>query len=105
MNLKRIDKNSPLALYIQLKALIREKIETKELKPGDKIPSEAYLSKFNQISPMTVRQAINELCDEGFLYKIRGKGTFVSKSKLERDLSELTSLSEKLKENGYIIDR
>ena len=105
MNLKRVDKNNPIPLYYQLKAIIREKIETKEWKASDKIPSEAYLSDYNKISPMTVRQAINELRDEGFLYKVRGNGTFVSKPKLERDLSELTSLTEKLKDSGYNINR
>ena len=105
MKLKRVDKNNPIPLYYQLKTIIREMIETKEWKPSDKIPSEAYLSDHNKISPMTARQAINELCDERLLYKVRGNGTFVSKPKLERDLSELTSLTEKLKDSGYTINR
>ena len=103
MNLKRIDNNSPVAIYAQIKAIVREQIETGKWKPGDKIPSEAYLSTHNKISAMTVRQAINDLCDEGFLYKVRGRGTFVSKTKVQRDLSELTSLSEGLKKSGYNI--
>jgi GntR family transcriptional regulator len=85
--------------------IIREKIESKEWKPSDKIPSEAFLCNHNKVSPMTVRQAINALCDEGFLYKVRGRGTFVAKRKLERDLSELSSLSEMLKGEGYKVKR
>jgi len=105
MNLKRVDKSHSISLYYQLKLIIREKIESKEWKPSDKIPSEAFLCKLNNISPMTVRQAINALCDEGFLYKVRGRGTFVAKQKLERDLSELSSLTEMLKDEGYKVKR
>jgi GntR family transcriptional regulator len=105
MNLKRVDKSHSISLYYQLKLIIREKIESKEWKPSDKIPSEATLCDYNKISPMTVRQAINALCEEGFLHKVRGKGTFVAKRKLERDLSELSSLTEMLKDEGYRVNR
>jgi len=105
MNLKKVDKNIPIPIYYQLKTIIRGKIEEKEWKPLDKIPSVSYLSDHNKISIMTVRQAINELCDEGFLFKVKGNGVFVSKPKLERDLSELTSLTEKLKCSGHNISR
>lgn len=105
MNLKRVDKSHSISLYYQLKLIIREKIESNEWKPSDKIPSEAFFCHYNKISPMTVRQAIKALCDEGFLYKVRGKGTFVAKRKLERDLSELSSLTEMLKGEGYKVKR
>ena len=105
MNLKRVDKSHSISLYYQLKLIIREKIESNEWKPSDKIPSESFFCHHNKISPMTVRQAINSLCDEGILYKIRGKGTFVAKRKVERDLSELTSLTEMLKDKGYKVHR
>jgi GntR family transcriptional regulator len=105
MRVKKVDKHVPIPLYYQLKTIIRRKIEAKEWNASDRIPSESYLSKYHEISPMTVRQAVNELCDDGLLYKVRGRGTFVSKPRVERDLSELTSLSEKLKESGYDINR
>ncbi len=105
MNLKKVDKATPVPLYYQLKMMIREKIENKEWGPSDQIPSESFLSDYHQISIMTVRQAINELRNEGLLYKVKGKGVFVSKPKLERDLSELTSLTEKLINAGLKVER
>jgi|PlaIllAssembly_1097288.scaffolds.fasta_scaffold62466_3 GntR family transcriptional regulator len=105
MNLNRVDKSHSISLYYQLKLIIQKKIENKEWKPFDRIPSEKVLCDYNKISPMTVRQAINALCDEGFLYKVRGKGTFVAKRQLERDLSELSSLTEMLKDEGYSVKR
>jgi GntR family transcriptional regulator len=105
MILKRVDKSHPVALYYQLKMIIREKIERNEWKPNDKIPSEAFFCQHNEISAMTVRQAINALCDERVLYKVRGKGTFVAKQRVNRDLSELSSLTEMLKGEGYTVRR
>jgi len=105
MNLGKIDKNSSIPIYYQIKGIIREKIEKNEWKPSDKIPSESFLSDYYKISIMTVRQAINELRDAGLLYKIKGKGVFVSKPKLERDLSALTSFTETLIKSGINIKR
>lgn len=101
LNKRKVNKSAPTPAYYQLKELVREQIRKNELKPGDKVPSETILSKFHEISKMTVRQGIKGLCDEGLLYRIRGKGTFVSKPVVERDLSELTSHTLRLIASGY----
>jgi len=101
MNTRKVNKSAPTPAYYQLKEMVREQIRKEELKPGDKVPSETILSRFHEISKMTVRQGIMGLCDEGLLYRIRGKGTFVSKPVIERDLSELTSHTERLIASGY----
>jgi len=101
MDFKKINKHIPIPAYYQLKEIISEKIESKELKTGEKITSENKLSELYQISRMTVRQAIKELVEEGLIYKEKGKGTFVSRPKLKRDLSELTSLTEEMERSGY----
>jgi len=49
-----------------LKAIISEKIESRELKTGKKVTSENKLSELYQISRTTVRRAIKELVEEGF---------------------------------------
>lgn len=96
-----IDKNSPLPIYYQLEALIKELIEKGELKPGDLIPSEREFSEQYSISRMTVRQAINNLVNDGYLSRQQGKGTFVARQKLEQPLSGLTSFTEDMKARGY----
>ena len=100
MNKRKVNKSAPTPAYYQLKELVREQIQKKKLNPGDKLPSETKLSRFHEISKMTVRQGIMGLCDEGLLYRIRGKGTFVTKPVVERDLSELTSHTEALIASG-----
>jgi len=101
VDFKKINKYIPIPAYYQLKEIIREKIESEELKTGEKVTSENKLSELYQISRMTVRQAIKELVEEGLLYREKGKGTFVARPKLKRDLSELTSLTEEMKQSGY----
>lgn len=65
--------------YQQLKEHIIDIIDSRELKPGEKIWSENELADRFQMSRHTVRQAIGELVNEGWLYRIQGKGTFVAK--------------------------
>ncbi|MEH7223991.1 GntR family transcriptional regulator [Bacillus sp. JJ1566] len=95
-----IKKNSPVPIYFQIEQQVREKIEKKELKPGDMIPSEREFAEKYQISRMTVRQAINNLVNEGYLQRVRGKGTFVAVKKFEKNVQKLTGFSEDMRSRG-----
>lgn len=97
-----IKKDSPIPIYYQLEEIIKDLIEKGELKPGDSLPAEReYAEKF-QISRMTVRQAFTQLVNDGYLYRIQGKGTFVAerKPKIEQALQGLTSFTEDMKARG-----
>lgn len=76
-----INKYSSVPLYYQLKTMIQEKIESGDYVADSQIPSEQDLCEQFDISRPTVRQAISDLTASGHLYKLKGKGTFVSKSK------------------------
>ena len=69
--------NALLPLYYQIKQTIKGWIVNKEFKPGDKIPSENELAKRFKVNRLTVRQALSQLIQEGFLISKRGQGTFV----------------------------
>jgi len=97
-----IDKHSPLPLYYQLEEQIKKSIESEELRPGDALPSERELSETYQISRMTVRQAITNLVNRGYLYREKGKGTFVTSQKFEQNLQGLTSFTEDMKARNLI---
>lgn len=72
-----LNQNGMTPLYEQLKNLIKKDICTKKYRPGDKLPSEKELEELYQVSRITVRRAVKELCDENILSKKQGKGTFV----------------------------
>lgn len=97
---KMIDKTSPLPIYYQLVEWIKGLIEQGVLQPGDSLPSEREYAERFSISRMTVRQAITELVNSGYLYRQKGVGTFVAEKKIEQQLMGLTSFTEDMKARG-----
>jgi GntR family transcriptional regulator len=91
-----INKYSNVPLYSQLKGLIIQKIESGEYAGESKIPSEQELCEQYDISRPTVRQAINELTNNGYLYKEKGKGTFVAKTKSKVDIKNYTGFTDSI---------
>lgn len=89
-----INKYSNVPLYSQLKNLIVQKIESGEYQGECRIPSEQELCEQYDISRPTVRQAISELTNNGYLYKEKGKGTFVSKSKCKVDIKKYNGFTD-----------
>jgi GntR family transcriptional regulator len=71
-------RNNVLPVYYQIKQTIKNWIINKEFNPGEKIPSENELSEKFGVNRLTVRQAILQLVQEGFLTSKRGEGTFVT---------------------------
>ena len=71
-----INPDSMIPMYKQIVNLLNEKIEKGELKPGDKLPSEAELMEAYSVSRITIRSAISELEEDGLVIRSRGKGTF-----------------------------
>jgi len=70
--------NTILPIYYQIKQTIKTWIINKEFNPGGKIPSENELAERFGVSRLTIRQAISQLTQEGFLISRRGEGTFVT---------------------------
>ncbi|EKN62477.1 GntR family transcriptional regulator [Neobacillus bataviensis LMG 21833] len=95
-----INKNSPIPLYYQLEEHIKGLIDNGELCPGDALPPEREYAEKYQISRMTVRQAFTQLVNEGYLFRLQGKGTFVAERKIEQPLQGLTSFTEDMKARG-----
>ncbi|MCX7841652.1 MAG: GntR family transcriptional regulator [Clostridia bacterium] len=100
-----INKYSNIPLYSQLKNLIIKKIESGEFAQDSKIPSEQELCDMYNISRPTVRQAIAELANNGYLYKEKGKGTFVSKSKSIIDIKSYSGFSDSILDSQVPGDR
>ena len=85
---------------------IIDKINKKELVSGDKIPSENQFSEMLDVSNITVRRAMSDLVNSGIIYRVKGKGSFVStrsiqeKKKSNRLVAFL--FSEGLNGNAYM---
>ncbi|MEJ8820888.1 GntR family transcriptional regulator [Variovorax humicola] len=65
-------------LYRQIKALILQRLQAGEWKPGEPIPSEMDLAARFRVSQGTVRKAIDELAADNLVVRRQGRGTFVA---------------------------
>lgn len=92
-----IDRSSPIPIYYQLSNQIITLINSGELVPEDRLPSENEFAALFGIVPMTVRQAMNELVKGGYINRIRGRGTFVAPRALEHNLDRMVSFSEDMR--------
>jgi GntR family transcriptional regulator len=92
----RIERNSPLPLYHQLKQVLFEQIGSGQWKPGELIPGEQELQDTYGLSRTTVRQALRELELEGKVIRYRGRGTFVSTPKIIHSPEPARSLTSTL---------
>lgn len=95
-----IDPTDVIPKYYQLANILRQQIEHGDFEPHDAIPSERKLEQRYNLSRPTIRQAIDLLSRQGYLYRIHGKGTFVSPPKLQKGMLELTSFSEDMRNRG-----
>src|SRR4030095_1270188 len=93
--------NSPVPLYTQVRELLRERILRGHYKPHDQMPSEHDMVRSFGVSRITVRQALTDLQRQGLIFKIHGKGTFVSKSKAVQSLARLEGFGEALSVSGH----
>jgi DNA-binding GntR family transcriptional regulator len=73
-----INKGSVIPPWQQLADLLRERIESGALAPGDRLPSIVSLAQEYDLAPVTVRKAITRLRDEGLIESRVGWGTFVT---------------------------
>jgi GntR family transcriptional regulator of arabinose operon len=73
-----ISHSSSLPLHLQLLDELRHKIKSGLLKPHDRLPGEWELVESLDISRATIQRAWQAAQDEGLIYRIAGKGTFVA---------------------------
>ncbi|PYU51405.1 MAG: phosphonate metabolism transcriptional regulator PhnF [Acidobacteria bacterium] len=95
-----LDRQSVVPLYYQIQQGLSEQIRSGELKPGALMPSEQEIAARLGVSRMTARQALKSLCSRGLAFSQRGRGTFVSRMKLEKNFRQLLSFSEEMKDRG-----
>lgn len=70
-------------IYIQVREHIEDQIINHQLKAGDQAPSTNQLVQFFKINHATVSKGVNQLVEEGILYKKRGIGMFVAEGARE----------------------
>ena len=95
-----LDKNGFIPLYYQIQRALMEKIQSGALSEGDPLASEEELSRTFQVSRMTARQALHGLKANGYAFSEKGRGTFVTRPKLEKNIMHLHGFTEDMRQRG-----
>lgn len=91
--------------YFTVKNSILKMLDSGELEANAPLPSERELMLSHDVSRITIRKAIEELEQEGYVYKIQGKGTFVKGDQKRQNLISITSCTEDVKRQGMTATR
>jgi len=91
----RIDKNSRVPLYDQIKDQIKGLIHAGQIKTGDQLPTIRELSVKLSVNFNTVALAYRDLVNQGVIITERGKGSFVASTPGEEEMQAIRR--EKLK--------
>jgi len=94
-----LNREQPTPLYYQLVQILLAKI--REMAPHTRLPSEAELMAAYQVSRGTAKQALVTLEQQGLVYRIQGKGTFVAEPRISRSFEQVPSFSEDIRRLGY----
>jgi len=97
-----LDKDLPVPLYHQLQAVLKAEIEAGKWQPGEQLPNETKLGELYKISKITVRQALQELAELGYIRREHGRGTFVERRKFDEGPRELTSFTEEMRRHELV---
>lgn len=98
-----LDRSTPIPLYYQLKGFLLQEIQNGTYPVGSCIPTELEIQERFGLSRTTIRQAISELVQEGWLERRTSKGTFVIDSHKKQSSSNIRSFEpfyQQVKETG-----
>ena len=86
--------------YSQIINYYKALIDSGKLAESDQMPTEEAIGELFSVSRITVRQALDGLTQDGYIYKIQGKGSFVSSHKTDMQLNHLIGFSDEMRSLG-----
>lgn len=98
---EQLRRDSAVPLYAQIEQVLRGKIADGSWQPGDRIPSENELNRMFGVSRMTARGVLTQLVNDGLLFRVAGKGTYVADRKINTQSPAYQGIREQLESMGY----
>lgn len=96
----KFHKKPGVPLYLQIKEDLLSKIDAGVWPEQSMIPTEADLCAEYGVSKITVREAVKLLVRDGRLSRIPGKGTFITRPKIEQTLNRFFSFTRWAQQEG-----
>ncbi|WP_284036860.1 GntR family transcriptional regulator [Neobacillus sp. 114] len=91
-----LDIRSRKPIYEQLVDKMKELIMNELLKPDEQLPSVRQLATELSINPNTIQKAYRELETQGFIYSVKGKGSFVNPNQKAIDKEKIVEMKKEL---------
>jgi GntR family transcriptional regulator len=85
-----LDRSSPVPLYYQLAAALKDKLDSGSWRPGSRFPTEREIAEEFGVSRTVIRPALNLLVGDGAIVRNRGSGAFVTAPRLQFPIIGLT---------------
>jgi GntR family transcriptional regulator len=101
MRTTAFDRLGPGALFRQVAETIRNAIRVGTYPPGSALPPEPALCQRLGVSRATLRRAVDDLVEEGLVYRRQGAGTYVAGVHVKVDLMELRGFVDELRSQGH----
>ncbi|WPZ33392.1 phosphonate metabolism transcriptional regulator PhnF [Thalassobaculum sp. OXR-137] len=92
-----IDRESGLAVWRQIEETLAEEIRSRRWEEGQKLPTEADLSRRFAVNRHTLRRAVSALVDRGLVRVEQGRGAFVRENVLEYLVGQRTRFTENVR--------
>lgn len=87
--------------YFSISQEIVSRIQSGDLRPGMKVPSENEIIRDFKVSNTTARKTLQEIVNLGWAYRVKGKGTFVQTKNVDRTATRILGFSKNMIEAGY----
>jgi phosphonate metabolism transcriptional regulator PhnF len=95
-------KTSGIAYYRQISEILMQKIEEGEYQPGSRLPTESDLGKQFGVNRHTAREALKKLKNDGIVFSVKGKGNFVSDTKIRYRVSKKVRFTNSILDAGLM---
>lgn len=96
-------KKHKLPKYRQIEKDIVDHINANFYSADDPLPTESELMQTYKVSRVTVRQALGNLVEKGFVYRKQGSGSFVAPKDMQRKSPKLKSFTEEMGEQNRVV--